>query len=124
MSEQTSEDGKPFWACERNLIKKCDFITWDVPTKEVCPECGKALELSRWVNQGDRRYMTLGACAEHGKFLIRLKFRKTEDESWAVNRIVYRADESMEKYYRDKSTQSRRRGRGRRRDKRTTAPST
>ena len=90
----------------------------------VCPDCGGELELSRWVNQGDRRYMTLGACAEHGKFLIRLKFRKTEDESWAVNRIVYRADESMEKYYRDKSTQSRRRGRGRRRDKRTTAPST
>ena len=43
MSEQTGEDGKSFWACERNLIKKCDFITWDVPTKEVCPECGKTM---------------------------------------------------------------------------------
>ena len=86
-----------------------------------CPDCREPLELSRWVNQGDRRYMTLGSCQEHGKFLIRLKFRKTETETWAVNRIVYRADESMEKYYRDKSTQSRRRGRGRKRDRRQSA---
>ena len=77
----------------------------------VCPDCGEPLELSRWVNQGDRRYMTLGECGEHGKFLIRLKFRKTEEGSWAVNRIVYRADEEMEKFYKDKSTQTRRRGR-------------
>ena len=33
----------------------------------------------------------------------------------ATNRIVYRADDEMEKFYRDKATQSRRRGRGHRR---------
>ena len=88
----------------------------------VCPDCKQAMELSRWVNQGDRRYMTLGDCAEHGRFLVRLKFRKTEDDSWSVNRIVYRADEEMEKYYKDKSTQTRRRGRSRRKPKRPAAP--
>ena len=86
-------------------------------TSAVCPECGNALELSKWVNQGDRRYMTLGSCAEHGKYLLRLKFRKTETESWSVNRILYKADEEMERYYREKSTQSRRRGRSRRKTK-------
>ena len=85
----------------------------------LCPECGQPLELSRWVNQGDRRYMNLGSCEEHGKYLIRLKFRKTENDSWAVNRIVYDADEEMEKSYREKSAQSRRRGRNRRRKRRT-----
>ena len=88
----------------------------------VCPDCKQALELSRWVNQGDRRYMTIGACGEHGKYLIRLKFRKAEDGSWSVNRIVYRADEAMEKFYKDKSTQTRRRGRSHRKAKRPTTP--
>ena len=92
------------------------FLDEQVNT-DVCPECGKTLELARWVNQGDRRYMSLGTCEEHGKFLIRLKFRKTENESWAVNRILYKADDEMVKYYREKSTQSRRRGRNHRRGK-------
>ena len=56
--------------------------------------------------------MTIGTCEEHRKFLVRLKFHKTENDSWSVNRIVYRADDEMEKFYRDKATQSRRRGRG------------
>ena len=61
--------------------------------------------------------MTLATCEDHGKFLVRLKFRKTEHEQWAVNRIVYRADEEMEKFYKDKAAQSRRRGRGHSRSK-------
>ena len=80
-----------------------------------CPDCGQELPVSRWVNQGDRRYMTLLECPEHGKYLMRLKFRRTEDGEWAVNRIVYRADEEMEKFYRDKAAQSRRRSRTHRR---------
>ena len=48
---------------------------------------------------------------------MRLKFRKGEDESWSVNRILYRGDEELEKQYREKSNQSRRRSRSRRRSK-------
>lgn len=81
-------------------------------SRVLCPHCASPLSEGRWVNQGDRRYMNLCDCPEHGRFLIRLKFRKDEDESWSVNRIVYEADEEMEKLYRDKSTQSRRRSRG------------
>ena len=87
----------------------------------LCPDCSVRLELSKWVNQGDRRYMALGSCAEHGKYLLRLKFRKTENETWAVNRILYRADEEMERYYREKATQSRRR-RGYRKGKKRSNP--
>ena len=82
-----------------------------------CPDYSQPLTLTRWVNQGDRRYMSLGSCEEHGKYLVRLKFRKNDDETWSVNRILYRADEDMEKFYRDKAAQSRRRGRGRKRSK-------
>ena len=84
----------------------------------ACPACGKTLTLSRWVNQGDRRFMTLGECEEHGKYLIRLKFRSTEDEDWCANRILYAADEGMAAFYKAKSMQTRRRSRQRRKNRR------
>ena len=89
-------------------------------SRALCPHCAAPLSEGRWVNQGDRRYMNLCDCREHGRFLVRLKFRKEEDESWSVNRIVYEADEDMEKLYRDKSTQSRRRNRGHRKKRKAT----
>ncbi len=39
--KRTSKKGYVFYACERGT--DCGFITWDVPTKEVCPTCGKTL---------------------------------------------------------------------------------
>jgi hypothetical protein len=42
------------------------------------------METSRWINQGDRRYMTMATCPEHGKYLVRIKFRKSEEGMWSV----------------------------------------
>ncbi len=39
--KRTSKNGYTFYACERG--KDCGFMTWDVPTKDVCPDCGKTL---------------------------------------------------------------------------------
>ncbi|MBR4473778.1 MAG: type I DNA topoisomerase [Oscillospiraceae bacterium] len=39
--KRTSKKGYVFYACERGT--DCGFITWDVPTKNVCPQCGKTL---------------------------------------------------------------------------------
>lgn len=39
--KRTSKNGYTFYACERG--KDCGFMSWDVPTKDVCPECGKTL---------------------------------------------------------------------------------
>jgi hypothetical protein len=83
-------------------------------TAVQCPVCGETLTLTRWVNQGDKRYMNLGECPEHGKYLIRVKLRFTEEEVWSANRILYTADEGMEAYYKAKSKQPRRRSRSRR----------
>ncbi len=98
-------------------VSRAEAFADHAVTSYACPKCGALLEVQRWVNQGDRRYMTLLECPEHGKYLVRLKFRKTEDASWAVNRIVYEADEEMEKLFREKATQSRRRSRGHRRSR-------
>ena len=39
--EKKSKKGKKFFGCEHN--PKCSFLSWDMPTDEKCPECGKSL---------------------------------------------------------------------------------
>lgn len=40
--KRTSKKGYVFYACERGE-DACGFITWDVPTKDFCPACGKTM---------------------------------------------------------------------------------
>jgi len=39
--KRTSKKGYVFYACERGT--DCGFITWEVPTKDFCPACGKTM---------------------------------------------------------------------------------
>ena len=39
--KRTSRNGYTFYACEKGA--DCGFMTWNVPVKETCPECGKTL---------------------------------------------------------------------------------
>ena len=78
-----------------------------------CPSCEAVMELSRWVNQGDRRYMCLATCPEHGAHLVRVKLKQADDETWSVNRILYDPDEAMTAYYHAKAKQRRKRTRRR-----------
>ncbi len=39
--KRTSRKGYPYYACEKGAA--CGFMTWDVPTAEVCPSCGKTM---------------------------------------------------------------------------------
>ena len=57
--------------------------------------------------------MNLFPCEEHGQFLVRVRFRRNaDDNTWCANKLIYEADGAMQEYYKSKSTQSRRRGRG------------
>ena len=41
--KKTSRNGYTYYGCEHNgdkLGRACDFMTWDVPVKDTCPECG------------------------------------------------------------------------------------
>ena len=78
----------------------------------ACPDCAAALKGGKWVNQGDQRYMNVFSCAEHGVFLVRVKFRKCDDNTWVANKLAYRADEEMLDFYKAKAVQARRRSRG------------
>ena len=83
----------------------------------ACPICGAEMQFSRWINQGDQRYMCLAECPQDGKLLLRIKFKHSDDGSYSAGRLAYRADESMQSFYAAKSSQPRNRGRGRRRAK-------
>lgn len=39
--KRTSRRGYTFYACERG--PECGFMSWEVPTADVCPSCGKTL---------------------------------------------------------------------------------
>ena len=45
--KKTSKKGYTYYGCEHNADKdescRCDFMTWDVPVKDTCPECGHTL---------------------------------------------------------------------------------
>ena len=78
-----------------------------------CPVCGKPLAGSKWVNQGDQRYMSIYSCEEDGPFMARVKFRKhAEDNIWTANKLLYKADDDAVEFYHIKASQARRRGRG------------
>ncbi|MBQ4246998.1 MAG: topoisomerase DNA-binding C4 zinc finger domain-containing protein, partial [Ruminococcus sp.] len=36
-----TKKGKKYYGCEDNPT--CEFMTWDLPTEEVCPKCGSTL---------------------------------------------------------------------------------
>lgn len=115
-----NEDDKSKCAIEHKAFtgfatRKDAFIA-DIVSNPECPYCGRALSCSRWINQGDKRYMAICSCKEDGDFLIRVKFRFAEDDTWTVNRIIYKADQEMQDFYNAKAHPE-----GRRRNRREKA---
>ncbi len=82
-----------------------------------CPICGAELGFSKWVNQGDHRYMNLADCPTDGKLLLRIRFKRQDDGSYSAACLAYSADEAMQAYYNAKAAQPRSRGRRRRKKK-------
>ena len=66
-----------------------------------CPICGRRMLGSRWFSQQGHRYMDLATCADHGKFLIRVRLSEQPDGKVRVSRLTYEAtSEAAEAYAR------------------------
>ena len=66
-----------------------------------CPICGRQMLGSRWFAQPGHRYMDLATCADHGKFLIRVRLSEQPDGTIRVSRLTYEAtSEAAEAYAR------------------------
>ncbi len=57
--------------------------------KSYCPQCGAAMANGAWVAQEGRRYMTMAACPEHGRYLIRVRLQKEADGTMRLSRLIY-----------------------------------
>ena len=105
-------------ACFEEFHERAEFFSDREVIAPPCPFCGGELVFSRWVNQGDHRYMALAKCVDHGSFLVRLKLKKNELGLWSGNRLIYRADDELERYYHEKAGSQRKRGQRRGRSRR------
>ena len=46
--ERINKKGRKFYGCEK--YPECDFISWDMPVNEKCPDCGGMMVLKRGKN--------------------------------------------------------------------------
>lgn len=119
IEKQSRRDAEPQpieHTSSEEFTSKADAFS-DTIAHPSCPICQEKLAGTHWVSQSDGRYMNLFSCAEHGKFLARLKFKKSEAGLWQTSRLMYVANDAMESFYRTKAAQARRRGRRNRRKK-------
>jgi len=79
---------------------------WEQAKRVVCPDCGGELKMSRWLSRGDRRYLSLAKCGEHGSFLVRLHLRKRQSGMWTASRVIYKASAEMEATYKKRHKQA------------------
>ncbi len=64
-----------------------------------CPTCGRQMLGSRWFAQPGHRYMDLATCAEHGKYLIRVRLSEQQDGKVRVSRLTYEATSEAAQAY-------------------------
>ena len=61
--ERKSKKGRVFYGCSE--YPKCDFVSWDPPSKEKCPVCGKTLMQKK--TKDKRLYCVTPGCTFEGK---------------------------------------------------------
>jgi DNA topoisomerase-1 len=52
LTEKRSRRGTSFYGCSNYSTTKCDFVSWDRPIKEACPECGAPFLLRKQSRKG------------------------------------------------------------------------
>jgi DNA topoisomerase-1 len=52
LSEKRSRRGKLFYGCSNYAKTSCDFVTWDRPVPEPCPDCGAKFLLKKETRSG------------------------------------------------------------------------
>ena len=49
--EKISKKNRKFYGCER--YPECDFVSWEMPAKEKCPQCGSYMT-EKYNKKGER----------------------------------------------------------------------
>jgi DNA topoisomerase-1 len=54
LTEKKSKRGSSFYGCSNYSGKGCDFVSWDRPIKEACPDCASPFLLQKQSRQGPK----------------------------------------------------------------------
>ena len=54
LTERRSRRGSAFYGCSNYSAKGCDFVSWDRPIKEPCPDCGAPFLLRKQNRSGTK----------------------------------------------------------------------
>jgi DNA topoisomerase-1 len=54
LTEKRSRRGSPFYGCSNYSTTHCDFVSWDRPIKEPCPDCGAPFLLQKQTRRGPK----------------------------------------------------------------------
>ena len=84
--------------------------------ENLCPQCGKPMRAGKWLSQPGRRYMNMSACAEHGRYLVRIRLQQ-EEAGLRVSKLLYEGDSEAAKAYEKTAEKPPRRKRHHRRKK-------
>ena len=85
----------------RDYADKREALAAMAGCENRCPVCGRQMLGSRWFAQPGHRYMDLASCADHGKFLIRVRLSAQPEGTIRVSRLTYEAtSEAAEAYAR------------------------
>jgi DNA topoisomerase-1 len=52
LTAKRSRRGKVFYGCSNYTKTKCDFVTWDLPIAEACPNCGAPFLVKKELKSG------------------------------------------------------------------------
>lgn len=83
----------------RNYADRQQALAAMAGCENRCPVCGAQMLGSRWFAQPGHRYMDLATCAEHGKFLIRVRLSVQPDDTVRVSRLTYEATSEAAQAY-------------------------
>ena len=62
LTEKRSRRGKPFYGCSNYSKTGCDFVSWDRPVKEACPDCGAKFLLQKYTKRGPKQRCATPGC--------------------------------------------------------------
>ncbi len=74
--ELKSQKGAKYFGCKNH--PSCDFISWDKPTNDVCPECGKMLLLKSINRHITKTKICIDETCKYNKKEKKKEFKKNE----------------------------------------------
>ena len=104
-----------------NFKTRAEALQNEKICKIKCPVCHKpAKTVLKYTKSNTEKYISLVKCKEHGKFIVKLRIKKSEQGLYKVNRIIIKGEENSETEITEKIKNYRKRNNKRHKRNKTT----